>query len=335
MKMDGSVNMQQSVLVCGAGSIGKRHIANLLQLGAKVSVWRSQAHLLSSVKDEFNVDVNADLNDAINNADAVVVATATDNHMGIAIDVLRAGKALFIEKPLSNNLTGIDQLADAASGKIVEVGCQFRAHQNLIALSKILQQQDSGQILTYRLAMGHRLDAWRKGKDYRNIYSADAARGGGALFDLIHQIDIALWLFGPVENVNAVLSKRSSLDIKGDDVTNLLLTHTNGLTGHIQLDMASPVYRCEAEVMTSTAIFNWSYIDGTLSSDSPESTSVINRVADNFQRNDLFLSHMSHFLQRIQNPSIQPLCSLEDGIAALRVAVGAREADAKGQKISV
>jgi len=335
MKMDGSANMAKHVLVCGAGSIGKRHIANLLQLGAKVSVWRSQNHLLRTIGDEFDVEVNEDLDNAIDKADAVVIATATDNHIPLAIKVLQAGKALFIEKPLSHNWTGIEDLQRLAFGKIVEVDCQFRTHQNLIALSQLLQQTGNDNILTYRFAMGHRLDAWRKGKDYRKAYSSDATRGGGALFDLIHQIDLAIWFFGPVAEVNAVLSKRSELDISGDDVSNLLLTHRSGLTGHIQLDMASPVYRCEAEVMTTGSIFNWSYSQGTLRNHSQEENVIVNQVPEGFERNDLFITHMAHFLERLVDNSLPPLCSLEDGIAALRVAICSREANLSGKKITI
>ena len=333
--MGGSANMTKHVLVCGAGSIGKRHIANLLQLGARVTVWRSQIHLLRSIRDEFNVEVNQNLDDAIDKADAVVVATATDNHIPIATKVLQANKALFIEKPLSHDWIGIEDLQQLALGKIVEIGCQFRTHPNLIALSQLLHQTGNDNILTYHFAMGHRLDAWRKGKDYHEAYSSDASRGGGALFDLIHQIDLAIWFFGPVAEVNAVLSKRSELDISGDDVSNLLLTHSSGLTGHIQLDMASPVYRCEAEVMTTNSIFNWSYSQGILYNHTQEGIQIVNQVSKNFERNDLFVKHMDHFLERLSDNSLSPRCSLQDGIAALRVAICAREANKSGKKIIV
>lgn len=335
MKTAGFVNMAKRVLVCGAGSIGRRHIANLLQLGAKVTVWRSQIHLLKSIQKEFDVEVNMDLDESIDKADAVVIATATDNHIPIAIKVLKAGKALFIEKPLSNNWTGIEDLKHLSAGRIIEVGCQLRTHQNLIALSKLLLKTGEKGIFTYRLAMGHRLDAWRNGKDYQVGYSSDSERGGGALFDLIHQIDLALWLFGPVVEVNAVLSKRSGLNIKGDDISNLLLTHSSGLTGHIQLDMASPVYRCEAEVMTSDSIFKWSYLKGILYNHSDSNTVIEDQVVEGFERNDLFKTHMAHFLQRLTDNTLPPLCSFEDGIAALRVAICSREASINGKKITI
>lgn len=322
------------ILVCGAGSIGKRHIVNLLELGAEVTVWRSQVHLLKEIQAELNVQIAEDLDSAIKKVDAVVVATATDEHIKIATAVMKEGKSLFVEKPISNNWEGIDQLSEIGKDRIVEVGCQFRAHPNLIFLSKILHKQEK-RILTYRLAMGHRLDAWRVGRDYKSGYSANAARGGGALFDLIHQIDIALWLFGSVAEVSAVLSKRSGLEIQGDDITNILLTHKNGITGHIQLDMASPVYRCEAEIMTEQEIFLWSYMDGILISQTSEEKKIVDKIPEGFVRNNLFLAHMNHFLERIRKSALPPLCSLDDGISALRIALCARESFEKGKRITI
>lgn len=325
--------MGKRVLVCGAGSIGRRHIANLLGLGAEVSVWRARGDILAEIAHEFPVKTFASLPNAIAGAEAVVVATATDQHVAIAAEALKTGRALFIEKPLSHDWTGIDNLHRLAKNAIVEVGCQFRTHPNLIALSLLLGQPEYGRPLTYRLAMGQRLDAWRPTQNYEHGYSADSARGGGALFDLIHQIDIALWLFGPVVTVNAVLSKLGELNIQGDDVTNLLLTHSSGVTGHIQLDMASPVYRCEAEVMTSKALFRWSNVEGRLRHVSPECETIVDRVPDGFERNDLFLTHMVHFLKRLDNSTLPPLCKFEDGVAALKVVIGAREANLLGKMV--
>ena len=315
----------KSVLVCGAGSIGRRHIENLLQLGAKVSVWRARSELLDEINRDFPVKTFTELSDAIAMVDGVVVATATDQHVAIALEALKAGRALFIEKPVSHDWVGIEDLRRLSNGKIVEVGFQFRAHPNLIALEFHLKNSAHEGLLTYRLAMGHRLDAWRPNQDYQQGYSANSARGGGALFDLIHQIDIALWLFGPAAGVQAVLAKLGSLNIQGDDVTNLLLTHKNGVTGHIQLDMASSVYRCEAEVMTSNALFRWSNAEGELRQQSPEGEIITNCVPENFKRNDLFTTHMAHWLKRIDDPKMPPLCNFEDGVAALEVALGARK----------
>jgi predicted dehydrogenase len=291
--------------------------------------------MLAEIAHDFPVQVCTDLSNAIAEAEAVVVATATDQHVAIAAEALKAGRALFIEKPLSHDWAGVENLRSLVKGKVVEVGCQFRAHPNLIALAHKLSQSEHGRTLTYRLAMGQRLDAWRPTQNYQQGYSANSARGGGALFDLIHQIDIALWLFGSATGVQAVLAKLGDLNIRGDDVTNLLLTHKSGVTGHIQLDMASPVYRCEAEVMTSKALFRWSNAEGVLRQQSPEGEMIIDCVPEGFERNDLFSTHMAHWLKRMDNPMLLPLCAFEDGVAALRVALGARNASSHGQMVKL
>ena len=209
----------------------------------------------------------------------------------------------------------------------------MRAHPNLITLAQILSRQEDVHPLSYRLAMGHRLDAWRPGQDYRRGYSASAARGGGALFDLIHLIDLSLWYFGPVVSVDAVLSKVGSLEIDGDDVANLLLTHSNGVTGHVQVDMASPIQRCEVEVMTADAVYRWTNAEGVLRRLSADGESVAGQAPKGFERNDLFLAHMRHFLERMESPGVRPLCSLEDGMTALRIALAARESDGRGGRV--
>jgi predicted dehydrogenase len=315
------------VLVCGGGSIGRRHIANLAALGAEVSVWRARAHLVDALAAELGARAYTDVDAAIAEADAVVVATATDQHVPLALKTLERGRALFIEKPLSHDRTGIDELQRFARGRVVEVGCQYRAHPNLIALARELGNRDNGRALTYRLVLGHRLDAWRT-SDYRECYSADAARGGGALFDLIHMIDVALWLFGTVVDVDATLAQLSDLDLACDDVANVLLTHASGVTGHVQLDMASPVHRCAAEVVTTRAVYRWSNAKGAVTRESAEGAAVVDRMPQGSERNDLFLTHMKHFLSRLDAPQAPALCSLTDGVAALDVALAARAANA-------
>lgn len=322
------------ILVCGGGSIGRRHIGNLLRLGAPVIGWRARAEKTEEMARDFDIPTLLDLDVAIEAASAVVVATATDRHMEPALKALQAGKPLFLEKPVSHSRKGIADLAALAEGKVVEVGCQLRAHPSLTVLRSRLA--DGVRIAAgYRLVMGQRLDQWRPDSDYRQGYSADAARGGGALFDLVHQIDLALWLFGPVRQVAAMLDKRSDLAIDGDDFSSLMLRHADGTVGQIQLDMVSPAYRGGAEVVTLEDVFDWSLATGTLTRRRGQETETVARVSDGFQRNDLFLAHMRHFLSRLDDPALPPLCPLSDGIVALDILLAARESHAEERFVTL
>jgi predicted dehydrogenase len=55
---------------------------------------------------------------------------------------------------------------------------------------------------------------------------------------------------------------------------------------------------------------------------------------DGFERNQLFVSQMLHFIETAKGDS-EPVCRLEDGIMALRLALAARESQIKGQAIQL
>ena len=105
------------VLVCGAGSIGLRHVNNLKSFGIEVSVWRSRSELAKGLMDELNVKVYTSLDDALDLSDAVVIATATNTHLDIALKAAKKGKAIFIEKPISLSIAGIKEFSELVREK--------------------------------------------------------------------------------------------------------------------------------------------------------------------------------------------------------------------------
>jgi predicted dehydrogenase len=324
-----------TVLVAGAGSIGRRHIQNLRDLGATVIAWREREAKARELAAEFAIPVLTDLDAALKKVDAVVVATATDRHLAVALPAARAGKAMFIEKPIAHRRDGVAELAAACRNPVVEVGCQLRAHPTLQALKGRLAQGADGPVYTFRAVVGQRLDGWRPDADYRQAYSADAARGGGALLDLIHEIDAMNWLTGPVAAVSAETAKVSDLELRADDLANLTLTMGNGAVGQVQLDMLSPAYRREIEIVCRGAIYVWHYESGRLQRRAGGDAATIGEVPSGFTRNDLFVTHMRHFLRRLSDPTVPALCSFADGVAALDIALTAKQSAASGQRLTM
>ncbi|MBL4719732.1 MAG: Gfo/Idh/MocA family oxidoreductase [Alphaproteobacteria bacterium] len=325
------------ILVCGAGSIGRRHIENLKLLGADVSVWRSRPAYASDLSAEFEIPVFTDIDVALSQCRAVVVATSTDQHMPIALKAAAKGLDIYLEKPISHSIDGISDLIGLSKNVVVEIGCQLRAHPTLNVLSRLIakRKQNGENLLSYRFCMGQRLDAWRPGVNYQNGYSADTTRGGGALFDLIHQVDLAQWIIGPMHSVTAELSSYSNMNIRADDLANMLITHKDGLIGHIQVDMLSPVLRCDLEIITTARIYRWDLKSGQLSEETPKGNSIVDQVEDGFERNTMFKTIMQHYLCRIEDHNLEPLCSLEDGVAALNVVLAARESSKRGQRMTI
>jgi predicted dehydrogenase len=315
-----------TVAIFGFGSIGRRHAANAAQLGARVIVAARSPGKVTAECHRLGYRVAASSEEALALADAVIVATPTDAHLPVALRAAQLRKPLFLEKPLAASRAGVPALARAARGLVVEVGCQLRAHPALRLLQRRLAAGTDGRVLAFRGCVGQRLDQWRPGTDYRASYSADLRRGGGALFDLIHEIDLVLWLCGPVRRVAARLSTLSDLELKADDLANLLLECRTGACGSLQLDMLSPVYRRSFEVVCAKARYEWDYAEGVLRRFAPRGTRELWRAPRGFERNHLFLAHLRHFFARLRRPGLAAMCGLDQGIAALDVALAARDA---------
>ncbi len=324
-----------NILVCGAGSVGKRHIKNLISFGENVLVWRERKSKLKEIRDLFGVQTCSDLEKALNRSKAVIIATATDCHVNIAIEALKLKKSVFIEKPVSNNLKNIDQLINLSKYNIVEVGHQLRTHPSIKILKSNIKKIHPRFVMGYRFAMGQNLKNWRLNHDYKSSYTSKSSRGGGALFELVHQIDLAIWMFGPVSKVFAVLDKRSNLSINADDFSNLILKHDNGVTGQIQVDMVSPSYRGDMEVITNKNIFNLDLNNGELLSRDNKGKKILSKVSNNYNRNYLFLNHMKHFISRLDDRKLDPICSIKDGIHSLEILVAAHESNIKEKTIKV
>src|SRR5947207_8744043 len=123
------------ILVVGTGSVGRRHIANLLELGADVSAFSYRREASGAIDPLPSAVILVDhLDEALGgNCDAVVIANRTDLHVSVALAGARNRKALFIEKPLAASMAGVDELIELASANrlIAEVGFMLRSHPNL------------------------------------------------------------------------------------------------------------------------------------------------------------------------------------------------------------
>jgi predicted dehydrogenase len=308
------------ILVCGAGSIGIRHIENLKKIGVTVLAWRNRKELAKKLSEQYKIRVYTCIDKAINNADGVVVATTTNTHIEIATKVIEKNKALFIEKPLSDSYKKIVPfLEKIKESHIIEVGFQLRAHPNLIKLNELIEKNEFGPLYTYRAVVGQRLDQWRPGTDYKKSYSADRNQGGGALLDLTHEIDLIQWLTGPINEIYANLATVSDLQMNAEDLVNLTLTNANNAVGQIQLDMLSPVYRRELELVFQKAVLRWDAVKGVLIKTNSTGIVIVHKVSNEFNRNDMFMTQMKHFINRISDIDLKPLCSIQSGVAVQKI----------------
>ena len=329
-------------LIAGFGSIGRRHFRNLLALGERdILFLRSQRSTLSD--DEIaNFPVETELQAALaHHPDAVIIANPTALHLDVAIPAAEQGCHLFIEKPISHSLERIDKLETALSrgGGKAFTAFQFRFHPGLAIIkdwltSTSLKPNPIGRPLSARVHWGEYLPGWHPWEDYRQGYSARADLGGGVVLTLCHPLDYLRWLFGEVCSLWAFIGSNSDLELDVEDTAETGIRFESGVIGSVHLDYVQrpPVHRLE--IVGTEGTIRWNNTDGAVKVFSAHSGEWKHYpMPEEFERNNLFLAEMDHFLKLIRG-QVESRCTLEDGIWSQKLVQGVYDSAHQGRLIT-
>ena len=337
-------------LIAGLGSIGRRHFRNLIALGEKdIVLLRTRKATLPD--DELaGYPVETDIQEALkkHKPEAVILANPTSMHLDVAIPAAEAGCHILLEKPVSHSLERLDILQKAAqkSGSKIWVGFQFRYHPTLNKARELMQSNTIGKILTVHAHWGEYLPQWHPWEDYRQSYAARTDLGGGVIVTLTHPLDYLRYLLGEVESLWSFNRNISPLEIEVEDVAEIGLKFASGAVGgvHVNYFQRPPVHRLE--IVGTDGTLRWDNADGVLhlyrapapfgsfSDDPPEPVMETFSPPEGFERNQLFVAQMRHFIETARGES-EPVCSLEDGILALRIALAAHESQNTGREVKL
>lgn len=330
------------ILVIGCGSIGQRHAGNAAALGADVCVFDVLQESAKNAAEALKLKSFDTLESAFAwQPHGVIVASPHTTHVALAAQALQAGADVLIEKPISNNLEGVEALIQEAKEKRrqISVVCNMRYHEAIMALREHLDEL--GRLLYAQAHYGNYLPNMRPGADYRTLYSAKKASGGGVILDVIHEVDYLIWLLGGVSTVDCKADKISGLDIDVEDYANINLTHHSGTHTNINIDFLKPFKRRGCEIVGENGMIIWQS-EGK----APEKCVVklfrnteqkwVNLVDnDNVDANAAYIRLIQAFMVKIDNPNVETnLSDGSEGLEALKVALKAREtARIEGKRI--
>lgn len=333
----GDINCSMKFLIAGLGSIGRRHLHNLIALGEK-DILLFRTHNSTMPDDDFSeIPVETDLHAALaHQPDAVIISNPTSLHLDVAIPAAEAGCHIFLEKPVSHSMENVVELQKAVKrggGKVL-VGFQFRYHPGLRQLAGLLVGEAIGRPLSVRVHWGEYLPGWHPWEDYKKGYSARKELGGGVILTLCHPLDYLRWLMGDVNSLWAFIGSMSDLDIQVDDVAEIGLCFASGALGTVHLDYVQrpPCHRLE--IVGTLGTIRWNNEDGAVHVYRAATKEwEILTVPESYNRNTMFLDQMAHFIDVIKGE--QPICNLEDGIRNLELVLAAHESALKGKKIEM
>ena len=321
-------------LVVGTGSIGKRHIGNLLQLEAgEVIATDLSPERRAEAASLFGIEVFDDLDEGLAaRPDAVLVTTPPTAHVEVATRAARAGCHLFIEKPLADRLDGLDELERLVTdGNLVTlVGCNIRFNPALAEAKRLVSAGAVGRVVAVLAQVGQYLPDWHPWEDYRRMYSAHRDQGGGVILDAIHEVDYVRWMLGEVSEVACFADKLSDLDLDVEDTAALVLRFESGAIGEIHLDYVQRDYSRSCTIIGDGGTIR---CDLALAQTSVYTAAVgrweIACSRPDWDLNEMYLDELRHFIRCVSKAE-QSVCDIQEGRRVLQIALAARIASETG-----
>ena len=308
-------------LIAGFGSIGRRHLRNLIGLGQN-DIVLLRSHKSTLPEDEIkDIPVETSIDAALaHHPDGVVIANPTALHLDAAIPAAEAGCAVFMEKPVTDSFERLPELRNALkqNGGRFQMGFQFRFHPGLIRMKELMDAGRIGRPLSFRAVWGEYLPGWHPWEDYRRSYSARKDLGGGVLLTLSHPLDYLRWLFGDPEWIWGMNGKISDLELEVDDIAEIGLRMADGMTGSLHLDYFRRPVSNALEVSGTDGCLYCDNLDGTVTLSGADGSTERFVPEPAFDRNNMFVDEMRRFID-VTAGTADPSCTLEDGIAVQRM----------------
>ena len=314
-----------TALFIGLGSIGSRHLKNLHTICAERGITLAADALRSSpnrplrpgVAELLRAQFTAlDAPAARGHYDLAFITNPTSLHAEALQSLRGRAGALFIEKPIfSADQAGLDPAALLDPGQKAYVAAPMRWCGVMLALKKRLETGADGRPYCARVLCSSYLPDWRPGVDYRTVYSAHKAMGGGVTIDLIHEWDYLVDLFGAPERLYNLRGQYSELEIDSDDVS-LYIAQYPGMLAEVHLDYFGRGYRRSIELFTPSGSLVADFGAGTLTLPDGAVEAYTEDV------NARYLREMAYFLDYAAGPQAVSLNPPATAAQVLRLTLG-------------
>jgi len=315
--------------IVGCGSIGSRHIYNLLQLGHQVVAYNRGQKRRNAVEQQFGIPTYDCLDSMLdlNNLDAVVICSPNSIHIENLALIIGRGLHFFIEKPLAVALDGLDELEIdvAEKGLISHVGTNMRFHFGPRTVKEKLDASFIGRPLWANFWGGMYLPDWHPTENYRDMYSASKKLGGGAILDFIHEIDLISWMFGEPDLLAAMAVNSDWLDIETEDIVDAIFGYKNGMQVNLHMDYLQRPFQRGIHIVGDKGSIRWDLIEESvqlINHDSQEKK--ILKYPLGYTKNDMYIAQMEYFIQCVQDKTIST-SSFGEGKTALNIALNLKK----------
>ena len=317
----------KNILIIGGGSIGERHLRCFQKTGrVEVGLCEINDEVRNRVVETYGITQDFNSLDAVpvREFQAAVICVPAHLHIPIARRLAQSDLPLLIEKPLSTSLEGIEELIRESQQQQISTAVAYvlRHHPALVAVRDAVRSERFGKPVEVVMTSGQHFPLYRPA--YREIYYSSHKTGGGAIQDaLTHMVNTTEWIVGPVTRLVADAEHCVLEGVDVEDTVHLLTRHQQvigsfSLNQHQFANETTLTIHCkQGSVRYEAHNSQW------LTCTEPGQPWKIEETF-NLERDDLFTAQAHHFLD-VLDGTIDPRCSLEEGLQTLRVNLAALE----------
>lgn len=333
--------MSKKFLIIGLGSIGERHLRNLLHLNET-----NIAVLRTTTRKPRTVDENSFLNftsaeDAFGwYPDVALITNPTHLHIPIAIKAAENNIHLFIDIPLSHTLEGTEKLnKHIQSNKLISLmGYNLRFHPCLQHISQLLKEEAIGNVIAVQAECASYLPDWHPWENYRDGYSADKSMGGGALLAAgVHELDYLRWMFGSFKSIFAASGNNSILELKNgaEESIALNIKFQNNIHGELHCDLIQQPYSRWCKIIGEKGTIYWNFLENkVMLFQTKNSKWTIASDHSSMDYNETYVNELVHLRLCLEN-GIPSINTIDQGIDNLKAAIAAHQSAKFNKTVSL
>src|SRR3989344_4164987 len=288
------MNKKSKIIIIGFGSIGKRHYNNLRRLGFK-NVYAYDVNKKAITGEEIRTVKTIDYK-TLARFDAAFICNPSNFHIRTALRCAKAGCHLFIEKPLSHNLAGVDKLQKLCrKNKLtVMVACNYLFHNGVRKMQSILRVGLYGKPILSRTVCISPVHC-------KYILVMDFGS---------HIVNYLRSFLGNIKKGFIYKSKTSIFGIMGIEAATIIFEHANGISSAVSIDYVSKKRAHRVEVITNEGTLTIDFKDDSVIFENENQSKVLYKGRDDI--NKMYIDEVKHFIECI-NKRKNPLQDLKEG----------------------
>jgi len=314
----------KKVLVIGCGSIGQRHIRNLRILGiTNIIAFRSKRGHFQDLPQELSVTEINSWDEVLNEKpDVAIIANPTSLHLEYVLKLLPLLKGIFVEKPLSHSMDGIDTLISEIDKHrtVLFVGHNLMFHPIAKTIKHFIDANELGNMINIQCQVGQWLPDWHPYEDFKQAYYARKDLGGGVALTLIHEIHMAVDLAGDPSEVAGMQSSSDILPLDVDVISDVMVRHKSGCVSQIHLDYIQKPSHRSGLISFEHGWISYDYNQhAVIAQKKDDNNSTTIWSDDSYDANEMYLDEMKKFIEYVEEHRFKNPFDIESAVESLKI----------------